>query len=279
MFLVSRCRQVDWDLLFGQLDEAAISKAFAYYTTWWNSPVGVKALLHAAAAAPIVALSLKLNAWTESAIFFDGSSLGASLVLSSGVLHSPAMRRDKVRLGERVFGMLGCSQEKIDQSAKGDWIRPSAIERAADWSCPLCMPCICRASWLTACSLPIDSQPSRSSPSFSTSRSTSRLSGRSVRCALLPSHARVRQARWRPSPYPPAHPLIGFRKPSPLAVPPALTQATKGSWTVLPPTPPPEVPYTLLEKTDAVRVLAAGNTLIGIVRPLLAHAAAYRVRV
>jgi len=100
--------------------------------------------------------------------------------------------------------------------------------------------------------------------------------------ALCPSAlARARTPSALPSVSlpPPAHPLIGFRKPSPLAVPPALTQTTKGSWTVLPPTPPPEVPYTLLEKTDAVRVLAAGNTLIGIVRPFHAHAAAHRVRI
>lgn len=54
----------------------AVSNAFTYYQTWWDAPVGVKALLHLAAFAPIGSLIIKLNAWTESAIFFDGSALG-----------------------------------------------------------------------------------------------------------------------------------------------------------------------------------------------------------
>lgn len=70
--------QVDYDLLFAHpLPAESLNKAFAYYQTWWDSPVAVKALLHAAALAPVLALAIKLNAWTESAIFFDGSSLGA----------------------------------------------------------------------------------------------------------------------------------------------------------------------------------------------------------
>lgn len=69
--------QVDFDLLYtNPMPKHAIANAFTYYQTWWDAPVGVKALLHAAAFAPIGALILKLNAWTESAIFFDGSALG-----------------------------------------------------------------------------------------------------------------------------------------------------------------------------------------------------------
>ena len=71
--------QVDFDLLYtNPMPKHAIANAFTYYQTWWDAPVGAKALLHAAAFAPIGALILKLNAWTESAIFFDGSALGQS---------------------------------------------------------------------------------------------------------------------------------------------------------------------------------------------------------
>jgi hypothetical protein len=67
----------DYDLLYSHSPPAdALSKAYQYYQTWYDAPVGVKALLHAAAIAPVIALAMKLNAWTESALFFDGSSLG-----------------------------------------------------------------------------------------------------------------------------------------------------------------------------------------------------------
>lgn len=91
--------QVDYDLLFAHpLQAESLNKAFAYYQTWWDSPVAVKALLHAAALAPVLALAIKLNAWTESAIFFDGSSLGALcplLFLSLPIL--PFLRLPSIR--------------------------------------------------------------------------------------------------------------------------------------------------------------------------------------
>ena len=47
-------------------------------------------------------------------------------------------------------------------------------------------------------------------------------------------------------------------------VPPSVKDHTK--WNFLPASPPPEVPYSLTDKTDAVRVLAAGNALVAMVR-------------
>ncbi|CED83320.1 Shr3 amino acid permease chaperone [Phaffia rhodozyma] len=85
---------VDYDLLYSQLTEASIEKAYVYYQTWWDAPVGVKALLHVLAVSPVLALILKLNAWTESAIFFDGSALVlqvATLILYLTV-HIPSLR-------------------------------------------------------------------------------------------------------------------------------------------------------------------------------------------
>lgn len=35
-----------------------------------------KALFHAALALPVIAITVKLHGWSESAMFFDGSSMG-----------------------------------------------------------------------------------------------------------------------------------------------------------------------------------------------------------
>lgn len=49
----------------------------------------MKALFHVALALPLVALLAKLHRWTESAMFFDGSSIGEQ-TSSGGIeeLHS-----------------------------------------------------------------------------------------------------------------------------------------------------------------------------------------------
>jgi hypothetical protein len=42
------------------------------------------------------------------------------------------------------------------------------------------------------------------------------------------------------------------------------TGELQGRWNFLPSSPPPEVPFTASEKSDAVRVLAAGNALVAL---------------
>ncbi|KAL7417985.1 Shr3 amino acid permease chaperone [Mrakia frigida] len=86
---------VDFDLLYvNPMPANAVSNAFTYYQTWWDAPVGVKALLHLAAFAPIGSLIIKLNAWTESAIFFDGSALALEIatVILYLTVHIPSLR-------------------------------------------------------------------------------------------------------------------------------------------------------------------------------------------
>ena len=86
----------------------AVSNAFTYYQTWWDAPVGVKALLHLAAFAPIASLIIKLNAWTESAIFFDGSALGEpSSLFSLFLIFRLVVRLVRGREGAREGGGRG----------------------------------------------------------------------------------------------------------------------------------------------------------------------------
>ncbi|KDQ61612.1 hypothetical protein JAAARDRAFT_515241 [Jaapia argillacea MUCL 33604] len=70
------CFNVDYRVLYA-LDEQAITDGFQFYTTFFNSPPAIKAMLHAMMGVGVVALISKISKWDESALFFDGSSLAA----------------------------------------------------------------------------------------------------------------------------------------------------------------------------------------------------------
>ncbi|KAF9078107.1 Shr3 amino acid permease chaperone [Rhodocollybia butyracea] len=70
------CFNVDHKLLWGDLTESVISDGFSFYTTFFNSPPAIKALLHGMIGVGILGFIAKLNKWDDSAMFFDGSSLG-----------------------------------------------------------------------------------------------------------------------------------------------------------------------------------------------------------
>ncbi|CAD6564376.1 MAG: hypothetical protein TREMPRED_004966 [Tremellales sp. Tagirdzhanova-0007] len=57
--------------------EEALEKAYAFYEIWYEAPGA--ALFHVALGLPMVALLIKLNRWTESAMFFDGSCIALHL--------------------------------------------------------------------------------------------------------------------------------------------------------------------------------------------------------
>jgi len=85
---------VDHKLLFSKFTEQDVEDGFFYYTTFYNAPPAIKALLHAIIGMGLVGLISKLHKWDESAMFFDGSSLagylfGIALYLSVTI---PALR-------------------------------------------------------------------------------------------------------------------------------------------------------------------------------------------
>jgi hypothetical protein len=70
------CFNVDHKLLWGELTDTVIADGFSFYTTFFNSPPAIKALLHGMIGVGILGLASKLHKWDDSAMFFDGSSLG-----------------------------------------------------------------------------------------------------------------------------------------------------------------------------------------------------------
>ena len=91
--------QVDIPLLYYPVTQTALDKAYTFYGIWFESAGAVKvsqlihpsqlnrmgerakpadqqAMFHVALALPMCALIFKLHGWSESAMFFDGSSLG-----------------------------------------------------------------------------------------------------------------------------------------------------------------------------------------------------------
>jgi hypothetical protein len=75
------------------LDEQAVQDGMVFYASFFNAPPAIRvsnhtflgsanvtsgqALLHGMIGVGLVGLLSKLHRWTESAMYFDGSSLGA----------------------------------------------------------------------------------------------------------------------------------------------------------------------------------------------------------
>jgi len=88
------CFNVDHRILWGELSKDVISDGFQFYSTFFNAPPAIKALLHSMMGVGLVGLLSKLHKWDESAMFFDGSSL-AVYVFSVAVYMTvtlPALR-------------------------------------------------------------------------------------------------------------------------------------------------------------------------------------------
>ncbi|KAF8159753.1 Shr3 amino acid permease chaperone [Crassisporium funariophilum] len=71
------CFNVDHRLLWGEITEDVITDGFQFYTTFFNAPPAIKALLHGMVGVGLIGFLSKLHKWDESAMFFDGSSLAA----------------------------------------------------------------------------------------------------------------------------------------------------------------------------------------------------------
>ncbi|THH32396.1 hypothetical protein EUX98_g1815 [Antrodiella citrinella] len=72
----SVCLTVDYRVLFVPLQEEAVRDGLEFYTTFFHSPPAIKALLHAVMGVGLIGLVGKVHKWDESAMYFDGSSLG-----------------------------------------------------------------------------------------------------------------------------------------------------------------------------------------------------------
>ncbi|KAF9256206.1 hypothetical protein L218DRAFT_936937 [Marasmius fiardii PR-910] len=70
------CFNVDWRLLWGDLSSKDVEDGYQFYTIFYNSPPAIKALLHGMMGVGMLGLVAKLHKWDDSAMFFDGTSLG-----------------------------------------------------------------------------------------------------------------------------------------------------------------------------------------------------------
>lgn len=70
------CQIIDIPLLYhNKVTDASLESAYAFYTLWYDAPKAVKAVLHTSLGIPLLAIVCKLHMWSDSAVFFDGSSL------------------------------------------------------------------------------------------------------------------------------------------------------------------------------------------------------------
>ncbi|TFY80954.1 hypothetical protein EWM64_g3059 [Hericium alpestre] len=69
------CFNVDHRVLFVTLSDETVEDGFQFYTTFFNAPPAIKALLHGMMGVTVLALIGKVHKWDESAMFFDGGSL------------------------------------------------------------------------------------------------------------------------------------------------------------------------------------------------------------
>ncbi|KAH8832577.1 Shr3 amino acid permease chaperone, partial [Flagelloscypha sp. PMI_526] len=75
--ILFNCFNVDYSLLWGELNEEVKANGYQFYATFYSSPPAIKALLHGMIASGVLALIAKLYKWNDSAFFFDGTSIGA----------------------------------------------------------------------------------------------------------------------------------------------------------------------------------------------------------
>ncbi|KAF8801266.1 hypothetical protein BYT27DRAFT_7115308 [Phlegmacium glaucopus] len=71
------CSAVDYRLLWGKVTDEVINDGFQFYTTFFNAPPAIKALLHGMIGVGLIGFLSKLHKWDESAMYFDGGSLVA----------------------------------------------------------------------------------------------------------------------------------------------------------------------------------------------------------
>ncbi|TRM65229.1 Shr3 amino acid permease chaperone [Schizophyllum amplum] len=72
------CFNMDYRILWGDINSKVThDDGIFFYTTFYNAPPAIKALLHGMMGVCVLGHVAKLHKWDDSAMFFDGSSLAA----------------------------------------------------------------------------------------------------------------------------------------------------------------------------------------------------------
>jgi len=97
--------------------------AFKFYTTFYEAPLAIKALIHAVMGLGVISIVGKLHKWDESALFFDGSSLalfvgGIIIYLSVTIptlrtVVNPILEQDSISDQREAIGVLAAGNTLI----------------------------------------------------------------------------------------------------------------------------------------------------------------------
>ncbi|ESK93310.1 secretory component protein [Moniliophthora roreri MCA 2997] len=123
------CFNVDHRLLWGNRNDEDLADGFKFYTTFYNAPPAIKALLHGMIGVGLVGLVTKLHRWDESAMFFDGSSL-CVYVFAIAVYITV------------IIPMLGTTVNPADVDTKADSIEAMRVLSAANVIVIICLGAI-----------------------------------------------------------------------------------------------------------------------------------------
>ncbi|KAK7045448.1 Protein csh3 [Paramarasmius palmivorus] len=126
------CFNVDYRLLWGDLNEQDLADGFKFYTIFYNAPPAIKgeqALLHGMIGVGLIGMVTKLHKWDDSAMFFDGSSL-CVYVFAIAVYITV------------IVPMLGTTVNPLDVDTKADSIEAMRVLSAANVIVIVCLGAI-----------------------------------------------------------------------------------------------------------------------------------------
>ncbi|KAJ7224516.1 Shr3 amino acid permease chaperone [Mycena pura] len=120
------CFNIDHQVLWGGLTEETVEDGFQFYTTFFNAPPAIKAMLHGMIGVVLLGLIAKLHAWDDSAMFFDGSSI-AVVVFGLAVYVTV------------VVPMLRTIVTPLEEETRGDRVEAMTVLSAANVIIMVCL--------------------------------------------------------------------------------------------------------------------------------------------
>lgn len=189
-------------------------------------------------AIPMLTLIIKLNKWSESAKFFDGSALGESALERLGGGNSWAVWRPEAEW-PRLVERRRMAHPRLGACASFRLVSPVASSPAALFAVRVLCPSVAALSLAqSGCDqtlLQLLRHTHRTSLDIQPPLTPAMMTG----CVVLYLSVHIHSLR-------------------------TFLPDAKSTWSIIPSPPPLEKPFTEAEKTEAVRVLAAGNALVAL---------------
>ncbi|KAJ8072956.1 Protein csh3 [Marasmius tenuissimus] len=123
------CFNVDCRLLWGGVTAEDIKDGIQFYTMFYNAPPAIKALLHGMMGVGMTGLVAKLHKWDESAMFFDGTSLG--IYVFAMIVYITV-----------IVPMLGTTVSPVEINTEAERVEALRVLSAANVIVVICLGCI-----------------------------------------------------------------------------------------------------------------------------------------